>query len=215
LIKPLEAPLKSFFRKTRWLFLIAAVIVILDQITKELVRTNIPVGESWMPWTWLAPYARIIHWTNTGVAFGMFQGNNVFFAILASVVALAIVYYYPSIPEEDKVLRFAMAMQLGGALGNLIDRIFIGQVTDFASVGNFAVFNVADSCITVGVGVLLLGVFLEERRERRLKQLIALAKENEESKETSTEWPNVAVKSLGSEAASSADESEPKSWPNI
>jgi len=207
--------LKSFFRKTRWLFVIAAVIVILDQITKEIVRTNIPVGESWMPWTWLAPYARIIHWTNTGVAFGMFQGNNIFFAILAAFVALAIVYYYPSIPEEDKVLRFAMAMQLGGALGNLIDRIFIGKVTDFVSVGNFAVFNVADSCITLGVGVLLLGVFLEERRERRLKELMALAKANEEQEGISNEWPNVAGKSLGSDATSSPDQDEPKSWPNI
>jgi signal peptidase II len=195
------------------MFVIAAVIVILDQITKEVVRTNIPVGESWMPWTWLAPYARIIHWTNTGVAFGMFQGNNIFFAILASVVALAIIYYYPSIPEEDRVLRFAMSMQLGGALGNLIDRIFIGKVTDFVSVGNFAVFNVADSCITLGVGVLLLGVYLEERRERRLKQLIALAEANDE--EMTPDWPNVAAKPLGTDATSSTDQEDVKSWPNI
>jgi signal peptidase II len=161
--------LKAFFRKTRWLFVIAAVIVILDQVTKYLVRTNLAIGESWMPLTWLAPYARIVHWTNTGVAFGMFQGNNLLFAIIASIVAVVIIFYYPSIPEEDKVLRFAMGMQLGGALGNLIDRIVVKQVIDFVSVGNFAVFNVADSCITVGVGVLLLGVWLQEKREKKLK----------------------------------------------
>jgi signal peptidase II len=162
--------LKSFFQKTRWMFVIAAVIVILDQVTKILVRTNLALGETWVPWPWLAPYARIIHLTNTGVAFGMFQGNSVLFAILAFIVACAIVFYYPQVPAEDKVLRFSLAMQLGGALGNFIDRVFVGEVTDFASVGNFAVFNVADACITVGVGVLLIGVWLQEKRERQIKK---------------------------------------------
>lgn len=207
--------MKSFFMKTRWLFVISAVIVILDQITKQLVRTNLPIGASWMPWEWLAPYARIIHWSNTGVAFGMFQGNNVFFAILASIVAIAIVYYYPSIPEEDKVLRFAMSMQLGGALGNLIDRIFVGQVTDFASVGNFAVFNVADACITTGVGVLLLGVYLEEKRERKHKLLMASMKIQDDSEDEPKAWPDVTNKSFGSEAASQSDQEDKKTWPNV
>lgn len=161
--------MKEFFRKTRWLFIIAAVIVLFDQITKVLVRTNLAIGETWVPWPWLAPYARIIHWTNTGVAFGMFQGKSVLFAVLAFVVACAIVYYYPMVPSEDKVLRFALAMQLGGALGNLIDRVVVGEVTDFVSFGNFAIFNVADSCITVGVGILLIGVWMQDKRERQKK----------------------------------------------
>jgi len=201
--------------KTRWLFVISAVIVILDQITKQLVRTNLPIGASWMPWEWLTPYARIIHWSNTGVAFGMFQGNNVFFAILASIVAIAIVYYYPSIPEEDKVLRFAMSMQLGGAVGNLIDRIFVGQVTDFVSVGNFAVFNVADSCITMGVGVLLLGVYLEEKRERKHKLLMASMKVQDDSEGEPKTWPDVTNKSFGSEAGPQSDQEDKKTWPNL
>ena len=168
-----------------------------------------------MPWEWLAPYARIIHWSNTGVAFGMFQGNNVFFAILASIVAIAIVYYYPSIPGEDKVLRFAMSMQLGGAVGNLLDRIFVGQVTDFVSVGNFAVFNVADSCITVGVGVLLFGVYLEERRERNLKLLMASMKTQDDPEGEPKDWPDVISKTFGSEAASLSDQEDIKTWPNL
>jgi len=161
--------LKSFFQKTRWLFLIAAIILILDQVSKILVRTNLAIGETWVPWPWLAPYARIIHWTNTGVAFGMFQGNNILFAVVAFIVACVIVYYYPQVPAEDKILRFALAMQLGGALGNFVDRVFVGEVTDFVSVGNFAVFNVADSCITVGVVVLAMGVWLQDRREKKEK----------------------------------------------
>lgn len=164
--------MKAYLKKTRWLYLIAAIIIVLDQVTKELVRTLIPYGQSWSPWPWLAPYARLIHWSNTGVAFGMFQGKSILFAVLAAVVAAAIIYYYPQAPEQDRVLRFALAMQLGGAVGNLIDRIFqAGQVTDFISVGNFAIFNVADSCITVGVGVLLIGIWLEDKREKEQKKL--------------------------------------------
>jgi signal peptidase II len=178
--------LKAFFRNTRWLFVIATIIVVLDQITKYLVRTNLAIGETWVPWPWLGPYARIIHWSNTGVAFGMFQGKNVIFAILASAVALMIIYYYSNIPEQDKVLRFAMAMELGGAVGNLIDRITVGYVTDFASVGNFAVFNVADSCITIGVIVLLLGVWFQENREKKLKKASAV----DESLPANTDEPN-------------------------
>ena len=62
-------------------------------------------------------------------------------------------------------------MQLGGAVGNLIDRLTIGHVTDFVSVGTFAVFNIADSAIVVGVGVLILGVLLQEIKERKLKKV--------------------------------------------
>jgi signal peptidase II len=65
-------------------------------------------------------------------------------------------------------------MQLGGAVGNLIDRVTQGYVTDFVSVGNFAVFNVADSCITVGVGVLILGVWLQERRKKKTEVVLTL-----------------------------------------
>lgn len=182
--------MKEYFRKNNLLYIVSIIIVVLDQLTKELVRTRLPLGASWYPIEGFN-FVRIIHWSNTGVAFGMFQGNNVFFAFLAALVAGAIIYYYPFIPEQDKVLRFALAMQLGGAVGNLIDRITIGQVTDFASIGNFAVFNVADSCITLGVGVLLLGVYLEERREKEKKRLEAIMPPPVETEEETKSWPNL------------------------
>jgi len=120
----------------------------------------------WAPWPWLLPYARIIYVTNTGVAFGMFQGMNVVFAVVAAFVSAAIIFYYPRVPLADWTLRLAMGLQLAGAMGNLIDRIFVGHVTDFISVGSFAVFNVADASITVGVAVLILGVWIQERRQK-------------------------------------------------
>jgi len=150
-----------------WLFVvIAGSIIALDQITKAVVRNNIPFGGSWMPWDWLQPFFRFVHWENTGAAFGFFQGGGTIFAILAVIIGLFILSYYPQIPENEKLMRVAMAMQFAGAMGNLIDRIFRGPVTDFISVGDFPVFNVADSSITIGVGLLLLTFWLSERKEK-------------------------------------------------
>jgi signal peptidase II len=93
------------------------------------------------------------------------------FAILAVLVSVLIISYFPSVSRKDWWMRLALGMQLGGALGNLVDRILRnGEVTDFISVGNFAIFNVADSCITVGVIVLVIGVWITERREARAKK---------------------------------------------
>jgi signal peptidase II len=150
-----------------FLFPFAAVILTLDQWTKSIIRSNLDFGEIWMPWEWLAPYARIVHWYNTGVAFGMFQDRNLMFALLSLVVSLVLIIFYPKLTQNDWFLRVAIGLQVGGSIGNLLDRLTIGHVTDFISVGNFPVFNIADASITMGVGVMLLGLWLEERREKR------------------------------------------------
>ena len=151
------------------LFSICAVIIGLDQWTKALVRARIPLGTDWLPdgLMWLMPYARIRHWYNSGAAFGIFQNGNLVFTILAIIVILLILYYFPRTERNDWWLRVAMAMQFAGAAGNLIDRLVFTHVTDFISVGRFAIFNVADASISVGVAVLLLGVWLKERTEKK------------------------------------------------
>ena len=150
------------------LFGVAGLSVTLDQWTKWLVRENIEFGGQWLPeWlSWLSPYARIVYWHNSGAAFGMFQNGNLVFTVLAFVVIGAIIYYFPQVESDDWTLKLAMGLQLGGAAGNLIDRLLIGKVTDFISVGVFPVFNIADASITVGVLVLLFGVWLKERQEK-------------------------------------------------
>jgi signal peptidase II len=154
---------------------VAGTVIALDQWTKWLVRTNIEFGAQWLPagLEWLSPYARIVHWYNSGAAFGMFQNGNLVFTILAFIVIAAIIYYYPQVEAEDWTLKLAMGLQLAGAAGNLIDRLMVGKVTDFISIGVFPVFNIADSSITVGVIVLLLGVWFKERQEKKkaLEQL--------------------------------------------
>ena len=116
------------------LFGVAGVSIALDQWTKWLVRENIPFGGQWLPdeLLWLAPYARIVYWHNSGAAFGIFQNGNLIFTILAFIVVGAILYYYPQV-EDDWTLKLAMGLQLGGAVGNLIDRLMMGKVTDFIS----------------------------------------------------------------------------------
>jgi signal peptidase II len=153
------------------LLLIAGTVILLDQWTKNWVRTNLAYGESWMPWSWLSPYARILHWRNTGAAFGLFQQGGGIFTILAILVALMIVYYFPRIQRGDWSLRLAMGLQLGGALGNLIDRLQHNYVvTDFISIGTLPVFNIADTSITLGVIVLLLSIWLGGDGEQKAKQ---------------------------------------------
>ena len=156
--------MKKFLESYVFLFTIAGLIIALDQWTKYLVRSNLALRETWSPWAWLSPYARIVNWKNTGAAFGILQDFNTVFAILALVVTLAIIYYFPRVGKEEWPLRVALSMQMGGALGNLIDRLTQGYVTDFVSVGSFAVFNVADASISVGVAVLVAGVWISERK---------------------------------------------------
>ena len=148
---------------------VASIVVALDQWAKWLVRENIQFGGMWLPESliWLGPYARIVHWYNSGAAFGLFQNGNLIFTILAFIVIGAIFYYYPFVQNEDWTLKLAMGLQLAGAAGNLVDRLMMGKVTDFISIGTFPVFNVADSSITIGVIVLLLGVWIKERKEKR------------------------------------------------
>ena len=102
------------------LFGIAGVIVALDQITKYKVRTELLLGETWSPFEWLEKYARIVHWNNTGAAFGILPSASKIFTIIAIVVVIAIIYYYPRVPREQVAIRIALALQLGGALGNLL-----------------------------------------------------------------------------------------------
>ena len=173
--------MKKIIKQYGLLFIVVAIVLVLDQVTKAIVRANIPFGGQWMPVEWLAPYFRFVNWNNTGAAFGLFQNGGTIFGILAVIVSGFIIYYFPQVPRENKWMRIALAMQMAGALGNLIDRLWFGPVTDFISVGKFAVFNVADSSITVGVGILILAMWMEERKERQRAEEEAQVSEKSEA----------------------------------
>ena len=159
--------MKKIIKSHGLLVAIAILIIALDQILKAIVRSNLNFGESWSPCSGLLKsFIRVVHWENYGAAFGLFQGGGVVFGLLAAVVSLVIIIFYSRIPHEHVLMRVALAMQMGGALGNLIDRIRFGPVTDFIAVGTFPVFNIADASITVGVALLLFALWYDERKEK-------------------------------------------------
>lgn len=152
----------------RWLPLTAALIVI-DQVTKLVIERNLELYERIA----VLPVLDITRLHNTGAAFSMLAGasgwQRWFFTILAIGVSVAIVTWLGRLKARSQgLLACSLSLILAGALGNLIDRLRLGHVIDFIHVhwGNayFAAFNVADSAITVGAGLLLLDAVLEGRR---------------------------------------------------
>lgn len=149
-------------------FLIMALVLLLDQLSKYLVETRIPLYSYWAPIPGLENVIRFTHTANSGAVFGLFQGTGMFFAVLAVIVAGAIIYFNVTLPGGQWLLRLALGLQLGGALGNLVDRLRQGHVTDFIDIGPWYIFNVADMAI-VG-GVILFGIVLirDERQARKV-----------------------------------------------
>jgi signal peptidase II len=130
--------------------LVLAVVVVLDQVTKALVRGAIAVGEE----DSVLPAVSLVHVRNTGVAFGAFSGGGLIVVALVAAALSALLYYF--ITHLDKRLVWLpTGMLLGGSVGNIIDRLRDGAVTDFVKLPAWPAFNVADISITFGVLVLL------------------------------------------------------------
>ena len=143
-----------------WVFyLIVGAVFIFDQISKEFIRLWMPLGDSW-PST---GFLRIVHGTNTGSAFGLFAGfTNLL--ILASILGIAAVLYYFYRQGNNAIaLRISLGLIVGGALGNLFDRVVFGKVVDFIRVGWWPSFNIADSAISVGMFLLIFTMIFGER----------------------------------------------------
>jgi signal peptidase II len=141
-----------------WLLAIAVAVVALDQLTKWLIRANLDRGDAWPSDGW---WLKLVHITNSGAAFGMFQGAGPLL-VITSAVGMAFIFVYLFNPGfAHPLMRFGLALMLGGAVGNLIDRVAEGRVVDFVKVPNFPAFNVADSAITIGVLCLLWTIFME------------------------------------------------------
>jgi signal peptidase II len=148
---------------------LAAVIFALDQASKYLVLQNIPEGGSWSFFPALAKVFKFTHITNTGAAFGSFPGFGDIFKFVAVAVIIAIVLFYYHLPTEVIWVRVSLGLQLGGAMGNLLDRLVhpSGAVVDFIDIGFWPIFNLADLSIVVGVSILAYFVWDEENQQRR------------------------------------------------
>jgi signal peptidase II len=154
----------------RLLLIVSAVILVLDQATKLYIDHRFALYESL---TVIRNFFNITHVRNKGAAFGILADSAFripFFITVASLAALGILWYLRQLRADQRLLHFALSLIFAGAVGNLIDRIRLGEVIDFLDVHwyqyHWPAFNVADSAITVGVGLLLLDLWFEERRKK-------------------------------------------------
>jgi signal peptidase II len=138
-----------------WFLLLALAVVGLDQLAKWGIRSWIERGERWPEDGPL----RLVHVTNSGAAFGMLQGAAGMLAVVSVVGATALLVYLFNPGLDHPGLRLGLALMLGGAVGNLVDRVREGEVIDFLKVPHWPAFNLADSAISIGV-VLLLWVMV-------------------------------------------------------
>ncbi len=154
-------------RQFKETFLISFIVVVLDQITKYLAINYINPYDSIK----ISPFLHLVIVTNKGAAFGMFKHIGSSFFIAASVIAIIFVLYLMIRGKED---RLCLSLILGGAIGNLIDRILYGQVVDFIdlSIGKYhwPAFNIADSALSIGVMIILLTHLLKTMKTKRSKR---------------------------------------------
>ena len=140
-------------KKNIIIFSTALFILILDQLTKFLVKANFQFNQS-IPI--IKGILHLTYVTNTGSAFGLFKGLSVFFVVFSFIVIAAIFYYIKKIKNNEKLLQFAAGLLLGGTIGNLIDRLAYGAVIDFFDFRVWPVFNMADSAVTISVALLII-----------------------------------------------------------
>lgn len=144
---------------------VALSVLVLDQLTKQYVVSNLSPGVPWNPIESLRKYVSLTYITNTGAAFGMFPAFGTFFAVVAVVVVVAILFYHRQLASGHWMMHLGLGLQLGGAFGNLVDRLRWGHVVDFIDVKVWPVFNVADSSIVIGVALLALSLLRDSERE--------------------------------------------------
>ena len=146
----------------------AVIMVALDQMAKNWAAEILTKGD-----ISVIPNILYFHYTeNTGVAFSMFSNNRWILIGVTAVMLIAVLAFFLSGKVTDKLELFSLSLILSGGVGNLIDRISLGYVIDFIDVRaiHFAIFNVADMCITVGAFLLCFAVIMDGKREKEAKK---------------------------------------------
>lgn len=147
---------------------IAGIIVILDQITKFVIQNHVSLHHvEIIPGFFSLTYAE-----NTGMAWSLLSGKQVLLSVV-SAVAIGVMIWYVLYKNPDKLTKIALSMMIGGAIGNLIDRVCLNYVRDFLDFiifgYDFPIFNVADSALTIGVILLFLAALKDEKKNEQGK----------------------------------------------
>ena len=150
---------------------LAIIVILFDQWSKYLVVKHMELYES-IPL--IDGFFYLTSHRNKGAAWGILQDQMIFFYIITAIVVIAIVYYMQIHAKGHPLFATGLALVLGGAIGNFVDRLFKQEVVDFLDVMivtyDFPIFNIADSALTIGVIVILIVTLLEERNNRKRKE---------------------------------------------
>jgi signal peptidase II len=163
-----EGQASGGFLKAVILLLSALAILLADQVTKALVVANLAVGEKAQV---LGDLVQVWHAQNRGASFSLFQGWSIVFLVVSVLSIVMVAYFHRVLRDQTPWLHLLLGVILGGTLGNFVDRLRQGYVTDWLSVGiggtRWPTFNVADSSLVVGIGILVLYLLVAkpDRRE--------------------------------------------------
>jgi signal peptidase II len=144
-------------------FFVALGVLVLDQIVKAIVVKNMVLYQS-IPV--IKGFFHLTYVLNPGAAFSILRNQTTFFIIITILVVVFIVFYIPKIPKNNYFMLIGFGSVVGGALGNLLDRIRLAKVIDYLDFRFWPVFNIADMGIVIGVGLLLIGFWQEEKRQK-------------------------------------------------
>ncbi|MGM7701096.1 signal peptidase II [Pseudalkalibacillus sp. Hm43] len=148
-------------------YLLAILVLIIDQVTKWVVVTRMELGQQV---TLIEDFFYLHSHRNRGAAFGILQGQMWLFIIVTIVVIIAVIYYLHTEAKGNVLLSTSLALILGGAIGNFIDRLFRGEVVDFLDfyifTYDFPIFNIADSALVIGVGLIAIAFLFESRTSK-------------------------------------------------
>ena len=147
-------------------YIIAFVAFLVDQGTKYLIASRMDIGEQISV---IGNFFLITSHRNRGAAFGILEDQRWFFIVITTIVVIAIIWYLKKVMKtKNKLLPVALSLVLGGAFGNFVDRVIAGEVVDFLQFNfgsyEFPIFNVADSCIVIGVALIILDSLLDMKR---------------------------------------------------
>ena len=151
---------------------VAGLVIFVDQAVKYFVSAALPLGAVWSPLPGPNPLIQIIHAANTGFAFGLFKDLGFIPILVPLIISGVIVLYARRLQADQKFMAVALGFTLGGALGNVIDRIRIGYVIDYFDIGVGALRNAsnfADWSIVLGVILLAVATLLDERKQKQAK----------------------------------------------
>ena len=150
---------QSWVFKDKYIFPVFSFVFISDQITKYAVYKNMSLGES-IP---AEGIIRITYARNTGMAFSLFENFGIILLILSLIIASILIIYLFTIDKPRIVIRVFSGLVVAGALGNILDRIRFGYVNDFIDVGWWPIFNIADSSITIAIGIYIFdAIFIQK-----------------------------------------------------